>query len=584
MRRSLTLKNGLLTITYNKLIPQETVIKLYSNTIGLSPLELKTIKHLYRRRAHTLEPVPCELAREMCRISSQIHRILGITLDRKGNVCHVAIGDARGITIPDLSAYKRSPHHLKGLRFIRTQLGGLNGLTHEDITDMAILRLDAFIVVEALENGNLGFIHVGYPTPPPTVENDAQDQADAHEKTYRTFRYKEAQSAIHAHFMNDILSIEKEIAKNTIYANKNQEAAILVHASPLPRYEMDRSLEELRALSESANVKVLASIRQRIQRYDPAHLLGMGKLKEILIQGMYLGAGLVIFDQNLSPAQINNIAHLVDMKVIDRTQLILDIFARRAGSSEGKIQVELAQLRYALPRLMGRGTAMSRLMGGIGGRGPGETKLEMDRRRIRDRIASLERSLKQLSTRRQEQRKARKRRALPMAALIGYTNAGKSTLFNRLTGSDVLAEDRLFATLDPAIRRLYFPDGRKILLSDTVGFISDMPNDLKVAFKATLEELHEADLFLQILDATSRYKDEEIRVIDEILEEMGMVGTPRILVWNKIDLLGEEGLRILRERMSLKELAISATHDMGLEQLKSAIHKQLFRDSPTDMV
>lgn len=575
--------NGLFTITYNTFIPQETVIKLYSNTIGLSPLELKTIEHLYRRRAHTLEPVPCELAREMCRISSQIHRIIGITLDRKGNVCHVVIGDARGITIPDLSAYKRSPHHLKGLRFVRTQIGGLKGLTPEDITDMAMMRLDAFIVVEALENGNLGFIHVGYPTPPPAVEDNAQDQADVQEKTYRTFRYKEAQSPIHAHFMEDILSIEKEIAKNTIYSNKNQEAAILVHASPLPRYEMDRSLEELRALAESADVKVLASIRQRIQRYDPAHLLGMGKLKEILIQGMYLGAGLVIFDQNLSPAQINNIAHLVDLKVIDRTQLILDIFARRAGSSEGKVQVELAQLRYALPRLMGRGTAMSRLMGGIGGRGPGETKLEMDRRRIRDRIASLERSLKQLSTRRQEQRKARKRRALPIAALIGYTNAGKSTLFNRLTGSDVLAEDRLFATLDPAIHRMYFPDGRKILLSDTVGFISDMPNDLKVAFKATLEELHEADLFLQILDATSRYKDEEIRVIDEILEEMGLAGTPRIMVWNKIDLLEKEELRILQERMSLKELAISATHDMGLNQLKNAIHERLFRDSPTDM-
>lgn len=226
---------------------------------------------------------------------------------------------------------------------------------------------------------------------------------------------------------------------------------------------------------------------------------------------------------------------------------------------------------------------MSRLMGGIGGRGPGETKLEMDRRRIRDRIASLERNLKQLSTRRQEQRKARKRRALPIAALIGYTNAGKSTLFNRLTGSDVLAEDRLFATLDPAIHRMYFPDGRKILLSDTVGFISDMPNDLKVAFKATLEELHEADLFLQILDATSRYKDEEIRVIDGILEEMGLAGTPRIVVWNKIDLLEKEELRILQERMSLKELAISATHDMGLEQLKNAIHERLFRDSPTDM-
>ncbi len=449
---------------------------------------------------------------------------------------------------------------------------------------MAMLRLDGLIVIEALENGDMGFIHVGYPTPSSNVEYDTTDRTDTQGKPYGTFKYKEAQSAIHTHFMEDIISIEREIAKTATHASKNQEAAILVHASPLSRYDMDRSLEELKALAESANVKVLASIRQRIQRYDPAHLLGMGKLKEILIQGTYLGARLIIFDQDLSPAQINNIARMVDLKVIDRTQLILDIFARRAGSSEGKIQVELAQLRYTLPRLIGKGTAMSRLMGGIGGRGPGETKLEMDRRRIRDRIASLERSLQQLSARRKEQRKTRKRRALPIAALIGYTNAGKSTLFNKLTGGNVLAENRLFATLDPTIRRLYFSDGQKMLLSDTVGFINKMPKDLKVAFKATLEELNEADLFLQVLDATSPYKEEEMQVIDEILEEMGLSGTPRIMVWNKIDLLQNDELRILHERISdCNAVAVSATHDMGLEQLKNTVYTRLFNQSPFTM-
>lgn len=527
-----------------------------------------------------MEPVPYEIAHEMCRISHQTHRIMGITLDRKGNVCHVIIGDAHGITIPDLSSYKRSPYHLKGLRFIRTHLGKLNTLTHEDITDMSMLRLDAFVVIESMKDGMPGFIHVGHLLPPSGHRLHEKPLADVEDKPYRTFKYRANQGVEHGHFMEEILAIEKEIAISSKPHQKIQETAILVHASPLSKYDAERSLQELEALAISADVKILASIRQRIHRYDPAHLLGIGKLKEILIQGMYLGASMVIFDQDLSPAQIHNIARLVDLKVIDRTQLILDIFARRARSSEGKIQVELAQLRYTLPRLMGRGTAMSRLMGGIGGRGPGETKLEMDRRRIRDRIASLERQLHQISSRRQEQRKARKKRSIPMVALIGYTNAGKSTLFNTLTGGKVLAEDRLFATLDPTIRKLCLGNDKHILLSDTVGFISNMPKDLKVAFKATLEELNEADLFLQILDATSPYKTEERAAIDTILEEMGLMATPRIMAWNKIDLLTDEELAILDERTSQGELLISATQKTGIDRLKNAIYKTIFGNGP----
>jgi len=530
-----------------------------------------------------MDPVPLDLAREMGRISAQIHRVIGITIDRKGNICHVVVGDSHSITIPDLSAYKRSPYHLKGLRFIRTQLGRLNDLPPEDITDLAMLRLDALGVIEVLENGLMRYIHVGHLIPP-APDTDAKDHLKTANKPYRTFKYKDSQAALYAHFMEDILSIEKEIAKEVANAGSHQERAILVHASPLPKYEAERSLEELKALAESADVQVLATIHQRIQRYDPAHLLGMGKLKEILIQGMYLAAGLVIFDQDLSPAQINNIARMVDLKVMDRTQLILDIFARRARSSEGKVQVELAQLRYILPRLVGRGVAMSRLMGGIGGKGPGETKLEMDRRRIRDRIASLERSLQHLSTRRQEQRKARKKRTIPMIAIIGYTNAGKSTLFNRLTGESVLAEDRLFATLDPTIRRLSFPDGKYILLSDTVGFISRMPKDLKVAFKTTLEELNEADLFLQVMDATSPYKDEELQAVEERLAEMDLTHIPRIKVFNKIDLLTEEGLPRWKERVTSQELMVSALHGMGIEELKTYIYEHFWGSTRTELV
>jgi GTP-binding protein HflX len=354
----------------------------------------------------------------------------------------------------------------------------------------------------------------------------------------------------------------------------SKERAILVHASALPRAEAERSLSELEQLARSSDTEILERIWQRTPRYNPAHLLGRGKLGEILMKGLYLGATLVVFDQDLSPVQVNNIAKMVDLKVIDRTQLILDIFARRAQSKEGKIQVELAQLRYLLPRLIGRGTAMSRLMGGIGGRGPGETKLEVDRRRVKQRIGSLERELKGLSRGRKERRKRRTRDRISLVSIIGYTNAGKSTLLNRLTGSNVFAEDRLFATLDPTTRHLALPDGRNILLADTVGFIRHMPKELKVAFRATLEELQDAGLFLHVVDLTSQYKQEEIEAVEKILEEMGLSETPRILVFNKADLLGED-----RFRPKAKRFAVSATTGVGLPELVEALASRL-RVSP----
>lgn len=381
-------------------------------------------------------------------------------------------------------------------------------------------------------------------------------------------------------FLAFIQGLEDEIrgAQKGIEGQREKESAILVHASPLPRIEVERSLAELTELARTANVEVIEAFSQRIRRYCPSYLIGKGKLQEILMKGLANGATLVIFDQDLTPAQVNNIASLMDLKVMDRTQLILDIFARRAKSSAGKIQVELAQLRYILPRLTGRGTAMSRLMGGIGGKGPGETKLETDRRRIKDRIQSLEKGLEEISRRRIEMRKRRQRSELPMVSLIGYTNAGKSTLLNRLTGSSELAEDKLFATLDPATRRARLPNGQNVVFSDTVGFIRRMPRDLRVAFRATLEELEDADLFVHVVDATSPYRNEEIEVVEEVLDELGLSATPRILCENKRDLV--PGSAIAGEgRPHL--VRISALTGEGIEDLLRAIEEVLRTSRPS---
>ncbi|MEF3168187.1 MAG: GTPase HflX [Deltaproteobacteria bacterium] len=407
-----------------------------------------------------------------------------------------------------------------------------------------------------------GAVHLAHLLPPNPAE-----------KGWEVTRFRDIHE-IQIPFLAFVHSLEGEIrGKQTLEKGRSgEEKAILVHASPHPKTEVERSLAELAELARTANVDVIETFSQRIHRYSPSYLIGKGKIQEILMKGLALGATLVIFDQDLSPAQVNNIAGLMDLKVMDRTQLILDIFARRARSSTGKIQVELAQLRYILPRLTGRGSAMSRLMGGIGGKGPGETKLEMDRRRIKDRIRWLEKDIEESSRGRMERKKQRQRSGLPAVSLIGYTNAGKSTLLNRLTGSSELAEDRLFATLDPATRRGRLPGGQIVVFSDTVGFIRRMPKDLRVAFRATLEELEDADLFIHVVDATSPYRDEEIEVVEEVLEELGLAAVPRILCENKCDLAHESGAP-KGDKAGL--VRISALTGTGIGELLKAVEETL---------
>ena len=523
---------------------------------------MRRLERLYHRRRDPEPAVPPDLAQAMAEISWEAGRQIGVLMDRRGRVTHVMVGDHHSILIPDLSGLRRGRGRLKGLRLIHTHLGSPRPLDHEDLMDLALLRLDLMAAVE-VEQGRCMGVHLAHLLPP-----------NPQGETWRVEGLPSLRDVPRG-FPAFVAELEEEIERGqaALTVEGGEERAILIHASPLPREEAERSLAELRELARSAGVAVVEMVHQRVQRYHPAHLMGRGKLRELLIRGLYLGATMVIFDQELSPVQVNNIAELVDLKVIDRTQLILDIFAQRARSREGKIQVELAQLRYLLPRLVGRGTAMSRLMGGIGGRGPGETKLEIHRRRVRERIASLERQLKGLSRGRLERRKRRCRRALQVS-IVGYTNAGKSTLLNRLTSGGVAAEDRLFATLDPTARRLRLPCGREVVVTDTVGFIRRMPHEIKVAFRATLEELKEADLLIHVVDLTSPRRREEMEAVEAILAEMGLSGVPTVVVFNKMDLAdgpGPEG-----------GLAISAVTGQGLDRLLEELCRRLSADPRRD--
>ena len=339
---------------------------------------------------------------------------------------------------------------------------------------------------------------------------------------------------------------------------------------------------ELKELCRTAGVRVTGVVEQRRAEADPKTLIGRGKLEDVLIKAMQLDAEVLIFDPDLSPGQAHAIADFTDLRVIDRTMLILDIFARRARSRDGKLQVELAQLRYRLPRLHEKNTMMSRLTGGIGGRGPGETKLEENRRRARERITRLEREIEHYSAQRAGRRSQRDARGLPVVAIVGYTNAGKSTLLNTLTHSEVLAEDKLFATLDPTTRRLRFPREREIIIADTVGFIRDLPPDLAQAFRATLEELNEADLFLHLVDASDPSWEAQRTAVERILAERGLAETPRILVMNKIDRLDPtERARLSSQRSApgdVPVVAIAAVERDSTKALLDLVERTLWRE------
>jgi len=541
--------------------------EVFGNTLGLKPSQLHALRRTYRRRVDAEDVVSPELARHLTEVSLETGRQIGVLLDRKGDVDAVIVGDARKLELPDVGRARAGTHRLRGLRLVHTHLHG-EPLSRDDHTDLALLRLDLVAAVEVLAGGLPGKIHYAHLLP----ENAAGAM----------WKDEVASSVFELGYdaVAGPLALEDEFARASALRKTGQrERALLVgfgDGRQRGRADAEASLEELRELARTAGVAVVDAVLQMRREIDPRTLIGKGKLEDILLRSMQLMADVIVFDWNLSPSQARGIAEATSLKILDRTQLILDIFAQRAQSADGKLQVELAQLKYRYPRLVGRDDSLSRLAGGIGGRGPGETKLEIDRRRVRDRITALERRIESLSANRQVRRKQRNERGLPVISIVGYTNAGKSTLLNALTDSKVVAEDVLFATLDPTSRRLRFPDEREVIITDTVGFIRDLPDDLITAFRATLEELGDADLLLHVVDASDPRHEGQVKAVDGILGELGLAETPRLLVFNKADRAPPGQATALAHQAS--GVAISAAERQGFDELLAHCDQLLWSD------
>jgi GTP-binding protein HflX len=466
-----------------------------------------------------------EAARALTEASAMIGRQVGLIIDRAGGVRDVLVGTNHDILIPDLSEHRLGAKRLRGVRFVHTHLKD-QPLNQEDLTDLALLRLDMMAAVTVLKDGLPGAISVAHLLPP-----------NPEDKLYEVVPPQSVHGLmIDAFDLITTMEREMERIQSAVKVVK-KDRAILVSVAKAARSEQEESIEELKELARSDSIHVLDTVIQRPHDINPRYLLGEGKLKELIIRSQQLGADLIVFNQDLTPAQVKAIGDITEMRVIDRTQLILDIFARRAHSGDGKVQVELAQLKYRLPRLSERSTALSRLTGGIGGRGPGETRLEIDMRRARDKIRRLEKQLDALGKARNQRRERRVSSAIPIVSIAGYTNAGKSTLFNALTKASVKSEDLLFATLDTATRRLRFPKEREVVITDTVGFIRDLPKDLLGAFRATLDEMRDADLILHIVDISNPRFEQQMASVDTILSEIGLDEIPRLVVFNKVDLV-----------------------------------------------
>ncbi len=491
------------------------------------------------------------------------------------------VGNAKTIEMPDFGRARVSEDRFRGLRCVHTHLLG-EKLTQDDLTDLALLRLDLMAIVQVDDKTGLpNLVYSAHLLPTTAEKLDTDGEGLPYE-----FLEPNVPSQLETNFIGLINSLENEMARSRQTARSrhtNRDRVILVNVTTGYLSEAEESLAELEELALSADVVVLDKIIQRRPKIDPKTVLGKGKLEELLVRSMRLGADLIVFDAELSPAQVRSLSEATELKVIDRPQLILDIFAQRAQSSEGKMQVELAQLKYLLPRLVqGQNSAFSRLAGGIGGRGPGETKLETDRRRVRDKITHLEKQVNGLSRQRQERRKNRVQKNLPIISLVGYTNAGKSTLLNSLTQSDVYAEKKMFATLDPTSRRLRLPIEQEVIINDTVGFIRDLPEALVAAFRATLEEISDSNLLVHVVDASNPRADQQIESVDKILTDLKLNEIPQIIILNKADLLDELSLEALKRQVSLDKgyeiVAISAVQPKTLKPLIEKVGEVLARD------
>jgi GTP-binding protein HflX len=504
-----------------------------------------------------------ELARHLTETSRRLNRQVGVLLGRDGTIRNVIVGDAHSLTLPDVGRLRGGTGRFRGLRLVHTHLKG-EPLTKDDLNDLALLRLDLVAMIEVLPSGLPGRVELAHLAPAPEGEIS------------EPFERIQAPDVHQLDFDVDatLRALEEEMARVTGAAGETeQERALVIGIVP-----DDEHFGEMLELVRSAGVTVAGTLRQRRSAVHPRTVVGSGKLQEIVLESMRRRATVAIFDIDLKPAQSRAFEDATGLKAIDRTQLILDVFAQRARSRDGKLQVELAQLKYSLPRLTEQDAGLSRLTGGIGGRGPGETVMEIGRRRIRDRIRALEKEVENLSRQRDVRRRRRREEGVPVLSIIGYTNAGKSTLLNGLTGSTVEAADKLFMTLDPTSRRLRFPREGEVVITDTVGFIADLPKDLVAAFRATLEELADADLLLHVVDAADPRLDQKFEAVQRILDELHLADIPRLVILNKADLVSPAEARALALRHG--GIPVSAARRTGFPELIHAAEERLGREKP----
>jgi len=531
---------------------------------------MKALNRLGQRRYPVAGGYSPEQAHELAALSRLISRQIGLVIDRQGRVSMVIVGDTSSIMIPQLPHARTGAGRLRGLRLMHTHLSP-EGLSREDLMDLLFLRLDSISVLTVDEWGQpMQFQSAHLMPPEPGKEDSGYSTGELMPWDRVDINFTEQAEHLEQEFgrvIDDAVSTKDEA---------NAVRAVLVSVAQDPRPVQERHLAELAELARTAGVSVTGTMIQRVATIHPRHILGRAKLAELEVLALQGQASLIIFDGELSPAQLNSLSELTERKVMDRTQLILDIFAKHAVTKAGKLQVEMAQLQYSLPRLSGRDRSLDRLAGGIfGNKGRGETKLELDRRRIRERITRIRKDLEELRRQRFHTRARRARQGLPLAALVGYTNAGKSTLLNTLTKADVLSENKLFATLDPTTRRLRFPKERELVLADTVGFIRSLPKELTEAFRATLEELEAADLLIHVVDASHPERDQQMESVERILADMELQSVPRITLMNKWDSVpAGDRVALLLDRPDA--IPVSALTGAGLEKAAATIERMMF--------
>ncbi len=536
--------------------------RIFGQTSGLKALQLKKLESLYRRQVDPSQIVSPELAHFLGQLSLELNRQIGLLIDRRGGIETVILGTDQSIVIPPLTQFRAGFGRLKGLRLLHTHLKG-EPISEEDKMDLALLRLDMVTAVGITNKGQAQWLYTTHLRP---------DNPDGQQWMILD---PEQVGQSQVDVLKLIRSLEDEWGRkiSSRRIRSPGEQAILVSVTTQPRSAALESLKELEELARSAGLSVLETVIQSRREISPKFLMGKDRLSSLSIRALQLGASLLVFDQDLNPSQVRSLTDFTELKVIDRTQLILDIFAQRARTREGKLQVETAQLKYILPRLVGRDDALSRLTGGIGGRGPGETRLEIDRRRVREKIQRLQKELEAIRTQRKERRRKRNRRELPVISIVGYTNAGKSTLLNTLTHSRLAAEDRYFATLDPTSRRLRLPRDQEVIITDTVGFIKSLPKDLLSAFRATLEELEEADLLLHVIDVSNPRFEEQMAVVENQLAQLELAQIPTVRVFNKSDLVSPEYARTLCVRY--QAVPVCALRGETLTDLLAVIEKKI---------